>query len=130
MKTSEYWTEYMRAVEAGEYRKSLAERVGLTPQAVWTRTYDKRRLGYDIPQLPTSRGNLPHSEFAEIMAKHGITRTDSKKSASKPAAKKSAAKKTAVDLSVYNLAGKPNEDRQEKDSDLPDSILELLGGAD
>ena len=121
MKKSDYWTEYMKAVEAGESRKSFAERVGLTPQAVWTRTYDKRRLGYDIPQLPTERGNLPHSEFAEIMAKHGIKKTEVRK----PAAKKATPKKATP--KPEPAKPEPQEEISSEDS-LPEEIAELLRG--
>lgn len=124
MRASEYWEEYMKAVEAGESRKKFAERVGLTPQAVWTKTYDKRRMGYDIPQLPTERGNLPHSEFAEIMERHGIKRKDGSKK--KPGPK---SRKAEIPMGQGKTVALTPKEEADNEDDLPDEILDIIRGA-
>ena len=121
MKTSDYWEEYMKAAEAGESRKSFSERVGVSTRECWRRTYEKRQQGYDIPQLPTKRGDLPDSEFAEIMAKHGIKKTE----VSKPAAKKATPKKATP--KPEPAKPEPQEEISSEDS-LPEEIAELLRG--
>jgi len=90
-KQNEFWSEYMRAVEAGESRSSFAERMGTSPQRVWQRVYDKQRQGWDIPQLQTDRNRVNNSEFRKVMEQFGVKR-NGKASASKPAAPKKKSK--------------------------------------
>lgn len=116
MSANNFWVEYMEAVESGETRNDFAKRMGLTVQAVYSRVYDKQKMGYDLPHLKAANPKQSHGDFAELMKQHGIERKQ------KPANGKPA--KTAKPKAKPQPA---QEVVHEEEAEFPEDILDILG---
>lgn len=127
MSKSDFWEEYLKAVESGETRKEFAARMGTTTNAVYSRVYDKRKLGYDLPHLPPGpHASTRRSEFAELMEKHGIVRQDKPLDAtSKTSKRKKSKPKPKVEKAPKPVEESHGEPKQ--DGGLDDRILDILG---
>lgn len=121
---ADFWEEYGKALESNEFREDFAERIGLKPTTVYQKVYERRRSGWNIPQLPCKGGDSMsgRERFASIMENLGITQGAPKHH--KP--RKKAAPKPVETEVEEQLPPPPEPEVTEEDTPMGDILDQLL----